>query len=578
MPSRRRREEHEGRVPEAGVPSGPRNSGKSSGGGGGIADVVGDVVDTVGDVAGSVVDAAGDAASAIGGVVSSVAPTVTGTTAAAVGDPDAPSPRELAAAILGEAGSGASDSKAGILADLLSAPTPTIGDDEQEQDEEDKKPVPQIELPKMTGNPAQDIISSTPRSQEEIQKQKRGGLKEVIQQIARQGSSIAGLSLTPQDVQAIARSSARYGIDPADLTSIYEIETGFGENEGPSSAGAIGKMQFMPQTWEEYGKGRDPSNTYAAMDAAGRYLKAAGYKQGDEAAENEGIFAYNHADWYVDDVQEGAEKYEGIWNKAAKRAPNLGREGKGTTQGKISDVVDEEPATRMIKVRADAKGMVKWAEHFEGVTEGSKKHAQWSARFSLPTTEPWCANFISNGLVRRGITDLPSNPNYVPSYEEEWSQYAVDGGLDRAKPGDILTFSGRHIGLYVGNGEMISGNSSDRVQRTGVDSDLSMVLRPPYQGGTVKVPESMPGIPAAPSGSGSEVAGSTSLVGGVAEDNPILNAALTKTESVAPGQSKGEGLANVLGFLDAPVPTIGEPLEPLEMDDDLLKLALRRRV
>lgn len=160
---------------------------------------------------------------------------------------------------------------------------------------------------------------------------------------------------------------------------------------------------------------------------------------------------------------------------------------------------------RTVYVRADAKGMVQWVESALGTTEGTSKQQRWADKTGLGYTEPWCANFVSNGLARRGITNLPSNPNYVPSYEEWGAKYAVQGGLAKAKPGDLLTFSGRHIGVYVGNGEMVSGNSSDAVSRTGVDSDLSMVIRPPYKGGKVAVQESaaLPGSVAVTSGSSS---------------------------------------------------------------------------
>jgi hypothetical protein len=63
-------------------------------------------------------------------------------------------------------------------------------------------------------------------------------------------------------------------------------------------------MQFMPATWEMYGTDanhdgrRDPYNPVDAIFAAARYLKAAGAEQDV----NKAIFAYNHADWYVDSV------------------------------------------------------------------------------------------------------------------------------------------------------------------------------------------------------------------------------------------------------------------------------------
>jgi membrane-bound lytic murein transglycosylase B len=33
------------------------------------------------------------------------------------------------------------------------------------------------------------------------------------------------------------------------------VESGFGHNDGPSSMGALGPMQFEPPTWALYGDG-----------------------------------------------------------------------------------------------------------------------------------------------------------------------------------------------------------------------------------------------------------------------------------------------------------------------------------
>src|SRR3954463_4826067 len=55
-------------------------------------------------------------------------------------------------------------------------------------------------------------------------------------------------------------ASQAYDLGPAGpsiLTAINEIESGFGQNLGPSSAGAVGWMQFMPSTWASYGVDAD---------------------------------------------------------------------------------------------------------------------------------------------------------------------------------------------------------------------------------------------------------------------------------------------------------------------------------
>jgi cell wall-associated NlpC family hydrolase len=64
-------------------------------------------------------------------------------------------------------------------------------------------------------------------------------------------------------------------------------------------------MQFEPETWREYGDGGNPDNPRDAIFAAARLLKA------DGAPGNwyQAIFGYNHADWYVEEVEGYAREY-----------------------------------------------------------------------------------------------------------------------------------------------------------------------------------------------------------------------------------------------------------------------------
>ena len=99
-------------------------------------------------------------------------------------------------------------------------------------------------------------------------------------------------------------AGVEYGIRWEVLAAINEVETDYGRNLSVSTAGAVGWMQFMPATWEMYGVDangdgvKDPYNPVDAIFAAARYLRAAG--AGDDL--QRAIFAYNHAQWYVDDV------------------------------------------------------------------------------------------------------------------------------------------------------------------------------------------------------------------------------------------------------------------------------------
>jgi murein DD-endopeptidase MepM/ murein hydrolase activator NlpD len=99
-------------------------------------------------------------------------------------------------------------------------------------------------------------------------------------------------------------AGTEYGVQWEVLAAINEIETDYGRNLNVSSAGALGWMQFMPSSWEAYGVDangdgvKDPYNPVDAIFAAARYLRAAGAATDLPRA----IFAYNHADWYVDSV------------------------------------------------------------------------------------------------------------------------------------------------------------------------------------------------------------------------------------------------------------------------------------
>jgi hypothetical protein len=91
------------------------------------------------------------------------------------------------------------------------------------------------------------------------------------------------------------------------LAAIGQIESGHGRNVGPSSAGALGPMQFMPATWRTYGVDGDHDgkadimNPFDAVPAAARYLCANGAGRGGSALSN-AIWHYNHSQSYVDSV------------------------------------------------------------------------------------------------------------------------------------------------------------------------------------------------------------------------------------------------------------------------------------
>jgi len=120
-------------------------------------------------------------------------------------------------------------------------------------------------------------------------------------------------------------AGSAYAIPWEVLASINKIESNFGRNMGPSSAGAVGWMQFMPSTWDRWGLDAngdgiaDPWNPEDAIYAAARYLAAAGGSQDLSRA----VLAYNHAQWYVDEVLQLAHTFAGGGADATYRLDRL---------------------------------------------------------------------------------------------------------------------------------------------------------------------------------------------------------------------------------------------------------------
>jgi len=130
------------------------------------------------------------------------------------------------------------------------------------------------------------------------------------------GNSGAGTGRPATYLQLFKESAAQYcpGMSWTVLAAIGQIESGDGSNMGPSTAGALGPMQFLPSTWAEWGITAfgetgppDIMDPFDAVPSAARLLCAAG--AGTSAGLSGAIFAYNHATWYVNEVLALAQAY-----------------------------------------------------------------------------------------------------------------------------------------------------------------------------------------------------------------------------------------------------------------------------
>jgi soluble lytic murein transglycosylase-like protein len=240
---------------------------------------------------------------------------------------------------------------------------------------------------------------------------------------------VAVPAFLPPIYQAAAQAYDLGPAGPSVLAAINEIESGFGQNLGPSSAGAVGWMQFMPSTWATYGVDadgdgdKDPNEPHDAIFAAARYLRAAGMPEDPEGA----VFAYNHADWYVAEVMARAACFSGIGDGAI---------------GGLSLIPKRQ---ELICAPADDSRV--------SIPEGYMQAFQDAAgRYELGQSGVWAlaavARVESNFGKGMSAHDLASR-GPLGITDDNWKRYAVDGDEDgkvkRSSPADSAATLARMI-------------------------------------------------------------------------------------------------------------------------------------
>jgi hypothetical protein len=239
-------------------------------------------------------------------------------------------------------------------------------------------------------------------------------------------SALAQKEIPPEYLSDYEQAGQKYHLDWAILAGIGKVECDHGRDPDPScttegavnSAGAGGPMQFLASTWAEYGvapAGGTPDrwNPEDAIFGAANYLKASG-APGDY---KKAIFAYNHAEWYVNEVESWAAKYRGSPTTTAPTTQPITAGGAGS-YGRVSgesptpiefipgelaelDPTDGHLAWIPEAVPTTVQAMIVAGNELQELPYGPGGHPD-----PLGATEEDCSSTVNYVLYRAGVRPL----------------------------------------------------------------------------------------------------------------------------------------------------------------------------
>lgn len=249
----------------------------------------------------------------------------------------------------------------------------------------------------------------------------------------------------------------QYNIPWTVLAGIGKVESDDGRTtlpgvtSGSNSFGAAGPMQIgiggaSSDTWATVATDENGDGTASVYDPADAIAGAAKYlvEHGAQQSIPTAIFAYNHADWYVQEVLSSASTYATGGFTIADVTPNGGSAAAASAAGQ--SCTQNSVLASFVAPNATVATAVNYAE------------AQLGKPYLFGGTGP--DSFDCSGLVMMAYR--AAGVNIVRTSEEQWATLP-HVAASKVLPGDLVFFIGGdgtptspgHVGLVIAKNTMI---------------------------------------------------------------------------------------------------------------------------
>ncbi len=270
--------------------------------------------------------------------------------------------------------------------------------------------------------------------------------------VAPQPSASAQQGIPADYLKAYMSAGEQFGLPWTLLAAIGSIETDHGRLKAPgvlsgtNSAGAAGPMQFLAATFAAYavdGNNDGQTSIYDPQDAipsAAKYLRASG-APGDL---HKAIFAYNHAEWYVQKVLANMRAYDAA-GPGSLQAPSSSAAGcedlgglAGTGDGtfKIAPGANKPGQNLTPELIAFVRRMASFYDGTLVITTGTN-HDQYS--LSGNVSDHFSGNAADFGMVLNGGSDDGPVGDRIAAAAFLAAGLPRDAAVSRARAGGAQT-------------------------------------------------------------------------------------------------------------------------------------------